>query len=302
MCVKPHLWSHFIRTLTPEQFKELCTQCAPKWVLPRNGGWRIQKRKHPIHATMFAVIGSLCTGNDDLTMEAICKMSHSLICKEMEHMLFVLDEVLDNMWLMSEEEKQQCIGACKSNPNIIYFLDGCDFAIEEQKNRWMYKTHKDNIKKQTAIRAQILVDTLWGYFRGMECGPAGVNNDQGMLKKSVWNQENVLTSGDESIGADGGYFTTEHISVTKPFTVPEIAGSEDYQLFNNLFNADREIIERSYCFLKNKFRAFSAPWRRSKQKFPVALRVALKLSNVQWMSEDGMHLGLKKQYDRIHTI
>ena len=36
----------------------------------------------------------------------------------------------------------------------------CDFAIEEQKNGWMCKTHEDDIKEQAAIQAQTLVSEL----------------------------------------------------------------------------------------------------------------------------------------------
>ena len=75
-----------------------------------------------------------------------------------------------------------------------------------------------------------------------------------MLKKSVWNQPNVLTSGDETVGADGGYGSTQHINVTKSFSLPKITESEELKSFNESFNADKEVIERSFGFYKKNFR------------------------------------------------
>lgn len=97
-------------------------------------------------------------------MEAVAGMSHGLICVEFERLLYILDEVLvDEMWLMDEDEKMQCNGSCRSDPDMVYFLDGCDIAVQELKNAWMWKTHKDNVKSNRAARAQILIDTKLSY-------------------------------------------------------------------------------------------------------------------------------------------
>ena len=289
--------------MSPDQFLVLCEEVKEKWKMPRSGGQRIQKRTHSIEACMFAVIGSLCTGNDDLTMEGVVQMSDTFICREIERLLFILDEILDPLELLDDEQKELVKGTCKSNRGIIYFIDGCDFAVEEEKERWMYLTHKDNVKKRTAIRCQILVDSLWGFFRGVEVTHAGTSNDQKKLKNSVWNKPGVLTTGDECIGADGGYFPTQHINVSKPFTATELlSGGDTLADWNKTFNADREVIERSFGFLKKKFHIFAQPWRRNKLLFPVALRVALKLCNRFWRECENMPLGLKKQYNALHTI
>ena len=95
---------------------------------------------------------------------------------------------------MNAEEKEICIGAAKSHPFIMYYLDGCDFPIRIAKDGWMYKTHKDNVKKHRAFRAQILIDSYWGFFRGVEVSPAGMYSDQAMLKRSKWNHPNKLVS------------------------------------------------------------------------------------------------------------
>ena len=153
-------WEHFVRLLSPTEFLNLCDECYSRWELPRNGGWQIHARKHGIEACMIAVLGILATGMCDLTMEAVAQMSHGLINIEFERVLCILDEVLDDeMWLLTEEEKEVCKNSCRSDPNAIYIIDGCDIAVEEKKNAWMWKTHKDNVKSNRAARAQILVDT-----------------------------------------------------------------------------------------------------------------------------------------------
>ena len=244
---------------------------------------------------MFSVIGILCTGMSDLCMEGVSRMSHGLINVEFARLLSILDEVLqDQMHLMDADEKTLCVGACESDPRTMYFVDGCDIAVEECKESWMWKTHKDNVKKNRAARFQILVDTLWGYFRGMEAGMAGVTCDQGMLTESVWNESNVLTSEGENVGADGGYYSTQYINISKPFTVPELAAEPYLKAFNEVFNAERSAIERAFAFLKYKCQIFARPWKRQKWLLPIAVRVCLKLCNQYWRSEQHLPMGLQK--------
>ena len=138
----------------------------------------------------------------------------------------------------------------------------------------------------------------WGYFRGMEMTMAGVTNDQKMLKESEWNRRNVLTADDESLMGDGGYWCTQHINVTKPFSESEAANNEYLKYFNKIFNGERAIIERAFAFLKEMCSIFDRPWKRKKHLLPIALRVSLKLCNRYWRQERNMPLGLKRQRKR----
>ena len=116
-----------------------------------------------------------------------------------------------------------------------------------------------------------------------------------MLKKSVWNKPNVLTTENERVGADSGYWTTAYINITKPYTQTELARQPGLKLWNKTFNQERSMIERGYCFLKQWFSIFDQPWRREKKLFPLALRVALKLSNRYWREPNRLPIGLQKQ-------
>ena len=140
-------------------FLETCALIEYKWSLPRNGGWEMRGRKHGLKACMFAVMGILSTGSNDLTMEGVCGMSAGLIGIEFERILVLLDEALDDLYLLDPADKAMCQGTCASNPNICYFLDGCDIAVEELKEAWMWKTHKKNVKNNRAARSQILIDS-----------------------------------------------------------------------------------------------------------------------------------------------
>lgn len=137
----------------------------------------------------------------------------------------------------------------------------------------------------------------FGYFRSMEVTMAGVNNDQKMLIDSDWNEQDALVSGQEAVAADGGYWTTEHIKITKPFTVAETATDPTLQAFNELFNAERSLIERNFGFLKEKCAIFDVPWKRDKQLLPIALRVGLKLCNRYWRRADNLPPGLQMMVD-----
>ena len=99
-------------------------------------------------------------GMSELEMEAVAEMAHALINIEFERMLTILDKVLEpEMSLLSDWEKRYCKGAAKSDPNMLYYLDGCDFPVRVGENKFLYKTHKKNVKHQRAIRAQILIDS-----------------------------------------------------------------------------------------------------------------------------------------------
>ena len=152
-------------------------------------------------------------------MEAVVGMPGSLINVEFERMLRILDaEYESELFLMNEEEKKCCIGAAQSEPYIMYYVDGCDFALQIAKHKWMYLTQKKNIKSRTAIRAQILIDSYWGYFRGVEIDCAGLTNDQGMLDNSVWNQEPGILTAENNILVVMSYWDTQCSNVVKPIS------------------------------------------------------------------------------------
>ena len=159
---RDRVWRAF-SLFTAEQFEELCDECMQLWSLPRTGDGD-GRRKHGIESCLFITLGILKTGMSDLEMEAVAKMSHSLINIEFERMLTILDKVLEfEMCLLEDWEKQVCSTAAKSYPNLLYYLDGCDFPVRVGENKFLYKTHKKNVKHQRAIRAQILVDSLYVY-------------------------------------------------------------------------------------------------------------------------------------------
>ena len=155
---RERVWKAF-SLLAPDQFEELCDECLPLWSLPRKGD-QLKGRKHGVESCLFVTLGILKTGMSDLEMEAVAQMSHSLINIEFERMLSILDKILEpEMDLLSDWEKQACKGKAKSHPDILYYLDGCDFPVRVGENKFLYKTHKKNVKHQRAIRAQILIDT-----------------------------------------------------------------------------------------------------------------------------------------------
>ena len=109
---------------------------------------------------LFTTIGILSTGMNDLSMETVADVSNGLICLEFERNLGILGILLDDeMKLMADDEKNTCYGSCNSDPDVIYFIDGCDFGIKKRKDAWMWKTHKDNVKGNKAVRAQIICDS-----------------------------------------------------------------------------------------------------------------------------------------------
>ena len=115
---------------------------------------------HGIEACLFTTLAILKTGQSDLEMEAVSEMSHGLINIEFKRMLGILDKILEpEMGLLKDWEKDKCRGAAKSSPGILYYLDGCDFAVRVGEHKYLYKTHKKNVKHQRAIRAQILIDS-----------------------------------------------------------------------------------------------------------------------------------------------
>ena len=128
----------------------------------------------------------------------------------------------------------------------------------------------------------------------METDVPGLASDQSMLNNSFWNNPNVLTKRGELVGADLGYATTDHINVLTPFKESESVGNQAYKNWNKDFNADRELVEREFGFIKNSFKIFDKPWRRKRELFPLALRVTLKLANRYWRLNEGP-LGLYRQ-------
>ena len=166
---RPRAWNNFCRLLDVRAFLELCDKIRFKWSLPRNGGWEMRARKHGLEQCMFACMGILSTGVSDLTMQSIAGMSAGLVGVEFERIILLLDEALDDLYLMDGADKAIARGTCESNPNIVYFLDGCDIAVEELKQAWLWKTHKKNIKNHRAARAQIVVDSQLSVYHIHAC-------------------------------------------------------------------------------------------------------------------------------------
>eukprot|EP01084_Bolivina_argentea_P139722 245780_1 len=216
---KKAVWHSYI-LFGESEFIKLCDDIYDKWSEPRTGDCP-RGRKHPVQACLFAVLGIMRTGMTTLNMEGLAGMPSSLINVEFKRILQILDEVLaSELTLLSDEEKKQCYGSAPSNRNIIYYLDGCDFPVRISRHKWLYKTHKSNVKKNTAIRAQILIDSFWGYFRGVEVDCAGITNDQGMLNESWWNSMPGILTPDASdrVACDEGYLPTQYVNVVKPYS------------------------------------------------------------------------------------
>ena len=137
-----------------------------------------------------------------------------------------------------------------------------------------------------------------GYFCGLEINSAGITNDQGMLRDSAWNSgPDILTSDGQRIGCDEGYWSTQYINVTKPYSKEHLDAHPEHKPWNKAFNIDRSLIERMFGILKCTFRIFDQPWRRHKDVFPLALSVSLKLLNKYWRLPQNCPPGLKRQYD-----
>ena len=157
------MWNAYC-LFSPEDFLDLCDEIRLEWMLPRTGNG-LGNRKHPIEAQLFATIGMLSTGLGHPAMEGLVEINAGLLCIEFARNLLILDKVLDyEMELLNEEEKSMCQSAAKSHPYICYYVDGCDFALRIGLQKWMYLTTKKNIKNRTAIRAQILIDSLFVVF------------------------------------------------------------------------------------------------------------------------------------------
>ncbi len=117
-------------------------------------------------------------------------------------------------------------------------------------------------------------------FRGYVCGKAGLFNDQGMLLASHWNTQNTLNLGaQDHIGADGGYFSTDSITVVTPANARDLRGNPHLRQFNARFNSKRVWIEQRFGFLKQKYKILMQPWKRDPEIFPEVLECILKLAN-----------------------
>lgn len=295
------VWDSFI-LFDPVDFLKLCDEIEPVWAQPRYGEQQ-RPRKHDVRACLFSVLATLCTGNKYHNTEAVIKMPASLICIEFERVLGILDHHLaDELFLMDDQEKAVCVGASEAEPYIMYYIDGCDFALRIAKHKWLYMTHKTNVAKGTALRAQIIIDSFWGFFRGVEVDCPGLKNDQSMLDDSSWNVPNGLVADHEYVGADLGYTDTQHIQIAKPYNNEELETDPSLQGWNEQFNMERGLIERTFALLKGKFRIFDLPWRMHRDLFPVALRVALKLLNRWWRLDSNAPPGQRRMESKMDDM
>ena len=116
-----------------------------------------------------------------------------------------------------------------------------------------------------------------------------------MITKSVWNNPNILTSENEFVAADEGYWDTAHINFIKPFSKKQIDANPNLKKWNKTFNRDRGLIERSFAIFKETWEIFEAPWKRHRDLFPLALRVCIKLMNKYWRLPQNTPPGLCRQ-------
>ena len=231
------------------------------------------------------LLGTLCiliNGCTNGLAECLIQMPKNFIGMAFERCLYAIDTALEfEMQLLSDHEKKSAPPPTEF-PDALYIVDGSDFPVAVHKDKWMFYSHKKNVAKQTGFRAQILMDRLYGYYRGCVTHPCGINNDQKMLKESKWNKPNALINDNEYLMADGGYFPTEHLNVLTPATEKQKSENADLKIFNKTFNGQRSVIERTFGQLECKFSILAFPWRRKLELFPVCLRVCLKLMNRYW--------------------
>ena len=108
------------------------------------------------------------------------------------------------MSLLEDWKKQLCSTAANLHPNPLHYLEGNDFPVRVGENKFLYKTHKKNIKHQRVIRAQ-----------------------------------SFLTTDGEYVGADLGYFSTEHLNVVAPFSECKSLTIPTLGKWNKDFNSDQ---------------------------------------------------------------
>ena len=166
----------------------------------------------------------------------------------------------------------------------VAIVDGVDFSVSVGlKYSKLFYSHKVNVFKNHAIRAQIRIDTLWGLFRDMLIEPAGINNDQSMVADSPWNQsESKLQSDGQSWGADGGYSCTDNLVIVTPATATDIINDPELCIFNQEFNHYRKNIEREFAQLKNRFEILFKPFDKDLKHFGKILGLCLKMMNRYW--------------------
>ena len=120
-----------------------------------------------------------------------------------------------------------------------------------------------------------MLPTSWEYFRG------------------------VVTNKGKCVGADEDYSNTAHVNVVKPFCKDELEVSPELKPWNEIFDLDRGLNERTFAILKGRFVIFDMPWKRDVDSFPVALRVCIKLLNRYWRLNENVTPGLKRKIDQM---
>ena len=270
-----------ISIFTEKDTYDLTRLVFPHYKKP-SGQSRARIGVHPFEDILLCTLCILINGCTNLLAECVFQMPSNFIAIAFERCLYALDAALDfEMQLLSDQEKRSAQPPTEF-PDALYIVDGSDFPVAVHQDKWMFYSHKKNVAKQTGFRSQILIDRLYGYYRGCITHPCGINNDQKMLKESKWNKPNVLINDNEYLMADGGYFPTQHLNVLTPATEKQKSENNDLRMFNKTFNAERSEIERTFGQLQCKFSILAFPWRRKLELFPVCLRVCLKLMNRYW--------------------
>lgn len=135
---------------------------------------------------------------------------------------------------------------------------------------------------------QFVIDSKDGFFREYLVHPAGLDNDQGMMLRSPWNEHNALVNDTQCLIGDGGYHNTEHINILRPWDAEQRAGNAVRIAFNRELSVDRGLIELGFGIFKETFPIFDVPWRRDIALFELTLRVSMKMMNFFWAdSADG---------------
>ena len=121
-----------------------------------------------------------------------------------------------------------------------------------------------------------------------------------MVKKSYWNtRPNILLSDEynECIGADKTYCSTNNLSIITPFSKQDCEASDVISWWNKKFNYKRNVIERLFAIIKNKYRILLNNWEHKRDTLILAFRVICKLINMQMLIEQNSLLSqrLKKK-------
>ena len=243
------------------------------------------KKKHSLDALLWSTVGMLVSGLTPSKMEGVAGIAAKTLARDFWQLIDVINDVFDyEMQPMTPEERKICEGSISVSPNTVAIVDGVDFSVRVGlAYSKLFYSHKVNVFKQHAMRAQIRVDTYWGLFRGLLVAPAGIHNDQSMITSSDWNKpDSGLLSNNQNWGADGGYHVTDNILFVTPANDKELQANPQLKYFNQEFNQTRKKIEREFAQLKGRFEILDKPYCKDIKRFEKILGACMKLMNRWW--------------------